>query len=81
MINKIGAIPYFDENDEETLAVCVQRIADDLNARFKELLHAAEKFAGNTVFIGEKGGHLSSPNKNTLMKPTAASRNNNINNK
>jgi len=75
MVNKIGA-EGFDAQDEDTLAVCVQRIADDLNARFRELLNAAEKFSASSVFIGEKGGHLNSPNKNSLTKSTAASRNN-----
>jgi len=77
MINKIGS-DGFDLSDEETLAACVQRISDDLNARFKELLHAAEKFSASTVFVGEKGGHLNSPNKNSLTKSTAASRNNQV---
>lgn len=77
MVNKIGA-EGFDQSDEETLAVCVQRISDDLNARFKELLNAAEKFSASTIFVGEKGGHLNSPNKNSLMKSTTASRNNQV---
>jgi hypothetical protein len=60
MTNKVGA-DYFDEHDAELLATCVQRISDELNARFKDLLHAAEMFSGSALFIGEKGGGNYSP--------------------
>ena len=77
MINKHDNLE-FDAHDEELLAACVQKIADEINARFKELLHAAEKFVGFSTFIGDKGGHLNSPNRVTYNKPTAASRNSSV---
>eukprot|EP01041_Mallomonas_annulata_P007738 gene7738-15827_t len=48
MLNKTD-MTDFDEQDEDVLAICVQRIADDLASRFRELLKAAESFNG----IGE----------------------------
>ena len=36
----------FDSQDEQALANCVQRIADDMNERFKDLLVVAERFSG-----------------------------------
>jgi hypothetical protein len=35
-----------DAQDEQALANCVQRIADDMNERFKDLLLVAERFSG-----------------------------------
>ena len=72
MLNKNDGL-HFDSHDEELLAACVQRINDELHSRFRELMHAAEKFAGFAVFLGERGGHLNSPNRSTLLRPTAAS--------
>lgn len=45
MLNKIGG-GAFDQSDEDALAACTQRVADDISTRFKELLSAASKFAG-----------------------------------
>lgn len=69
MINKLDA-PHFDENDEDALAACVQRVSDDLSSRFKDLMFAAEKFAGNSIFVGGKDGdvHGNSPTK--IDRPT-----------
>lgn len=72
MLNKNDGL-HFDSHDEELLSTCVQRINDELHSRFRELMHAAEKFAGFAVFLGEKGGHLRDQNKSTLMNATAAS--------
>lgn len=73
MLNKIedGA---FDASDEDLLAKCVQRVSDDLNSRFKELLKAAEKFVGNAIFIGEKGGKLNSHRFDAETVASVASR-------
>ena len=46
MINKVGA-NAFDRADEEALEACVQRIADDLSARFSDLLSHTEKFSSS----------------------------------
>ena len=45
MLNKVGA-DAFDGNDEETLASCVQSIADVLSVRFMGLMDIARRFAG-----------------------------------
>ena len=51
MLNKI-APGGFDANDEATLSTCVQKVADDLSVRFKELLNAAELFSSKFFFFG-----------------------------
>lgn len=55
MLNKIGE-DAFDANDEETLAVCVQSIADVLSMRFMHLMEIASRFSGHAIFVGAKGG-------------------------
>ena len=73
MTNKIGA-DHFDDHDADLLATCVQRISDELNSRFKDLLHAAEIFSGSAMFVGEKGGSSHSPSSKPIWeKSTAAS--------
>ena len=47
----------FDSSDEEHLAVCCQRIADELHIQFQELLQIAEHVSGIAIMVGEKGGH------------------------
>ena len=69
MTNKIGA-DHFDDHDADLLATCVQRISDELNARFKDLLHAAELFSGSALFIGERGGGQYSPNAKPIWEKT-----------
>ena len=70
MLNKANG-GHFDSNDEETLLLCTQRVADDLSSRFKELLSAAAKFVGSAIFIGT---HSGKPHEmSTLTAPTAAS--------
>lgn len=70
MLNKNDG-GQFDSNDEDTLLLCTQRVADDLGSRFKELLSAASKFVGSAIFIGEKSGKPT--DKSTLTAPTVAS--------
>lgn len=41
----------FDSHDEETLALCVQRVSDDLGDRFAELLLVGDQFCGSAVLI------------------------------
>jgi adenylate cyclase len=43
MLNKIDGV--FDDQDEEALNTCANRVAEDLNARFTELLDTAEKIS------------------------------------
>jgi len=54
----------FDLQDEQALANCAQKIAEDMNERFKDLLLVADKFSGNAIFVGSKGG-------DPLKKPLA----------
>jgi hypothetical protein len=69
MINKLDA-PHFDDNDEDVLAACVQRVSDDLSTRFKDLMFAAEKFAGNSIFVGGKDGENFSSSPSRIDRPT-----------
>ena len=41
----------FDSQDEQALANCAQRISDDMNERFKDLLTVAEKFSGKQQLL------------------------------
>lgn len=41
----------FDAQDEETVALCVQRVADDLSDRFAELLLVGEHFCGCAILV------------------------------
>ena len=65
----------FDASDAEHLAVCCQRIADDLHVHFQDLLHIAENVAGIAVFVSEKGGntHVRGGEEHKVTQPTAAS--------
>lgn len=57
MANKIGDdpenLPNFDDNDEQILSDCVQRIADDIHLRFQELMHAAEALTGASTLVAD----------------------------
>mmetsp|Transcript_24506 Transcript_24506/g.40856 ORF Transcript_24506/g.40856 Transcript_24506/m.40856 type:complete len:472 (+) Transcript_24506:62-1477(+) len=72
-LNKIGA-DHFDHNDEELMSTYAARIADLLTIRFNELLKVAEKFSGQAMFVGTKGG---SPDTNTpnYQQSTSSSKN------
>ena len=70
MLNKLEG-DQFEENDEEALSHCTQKVADDLGSRFKELVSAAGKFVGNAIFIGEKSGKPHE--RSTVADPTVAS--------
>jgi len=73
MSNTTSGAP-FDQMDEENLALCVQRIADDLSSKFRELLSIADSVIGTSIFVGEKGGDASSrTQEHRLDQPTAAS--------
>ena len=50
MMNK-NAPEGFDEGDKELLAVCVQRVADDLHLRFRELLSLVDRFSSTAKLI------------------------------
>lgn len=50
MLNKLDETS-FNDDDVDQLAICAQRVADDINAKFRELLHAAEKFAGKYLHL------------------------------
>lgn len=50
MLNKKGDVA-FDDNDVDVLAACVQRVADDLHTRFKELLTLIEAFSSTAKLI------------------------------
>lgn len=65
----------FDSSDEEHMAVCCQRIADDLHVQFHDLLNIAEAMSGISIFVGEKGGHaLSGASRvHSVAQPTQAS--------
>ena len=45
----------FNSHDEDTLALCVQRVADDLGDRFAELLHVGDQFCGSAIHIPNGG--------------------------
>lgn len=68
LLNKIGA-PSFDEHDEELLQVCVSRVCDELESKFKELLKASEAFHG----IGSLVGSSVSTKVHHVTDSTAAS--------
>ena len=75
MLNKLGTnddgTPAdFDDSDESILADCVQRIADDIHMKFKELLTAAESLTGTSTFVAES----SSIHGSTYASGTAASK-------
>lgn len=64
----------FDSSDEEHLAVCCQRIADELHIQFQDLLHIAEHVSGIAIFVGEKGGHgYLRSEEHKVTQPTSAS--------
>eukprot|EP01038_Epipyxis_sp_PR26KG_P015556 gene15556-21005_t len=71
MINKIGG-NAFDRADEEALATCVGRVADELSTKFSDLMEHLEKFTANATFIGEKGGNFAS--RLNYSTPTHSSR-------
>ena len=45
MLNKKGSAS-FGEDDEVALATCVNRLADELSDKFKDLLRVSDKLAG-----------------------------------
>lgn len=69
LLNKIGSTA-FDEHDEELLQVCVSRVCDELESKFKELLKASEAFHGIGSFVG--GGAMSTKSHH-VTDSTAAS--------
>ena len=55
LVNKPGG---FTAADEDAVATLVQRIAEDMHSKFKELDHIADMVYGSAVYINEKGGDL-----------------------
>lgn len=53
----------FDGSDEQILSNTTQKIADDLNERFRHLTSVADKFCGSAIFVGGKGGGIESQGK------------------
>ena len=73
LVNKKGG---FDHADEEALVSLVQRIAEDMHAKFRELEHVADTIYGSATFVNEKGGGLGDKISGTTHQydqPTAAS--------
>ena len=75
MLNKLGtnedgSSADFDDSDEAILADCVQRIADDIHMKFKELLNAAESLTGSSTFVAES----STTHGSSYASATAASK-------
>jgi hypothetical protein len=50
----------FDSQDEETLALCVQRVAEDLGDRFAELLLVGDQFCGSAVLVPSQQRYIQS---------------------
>jgi len=77
-VNKDGG---FDHNDEETIAVISQNIADDLTSKFAELTSVADIMYGSAVVVMAHGGLLGvrrgsfhhSQGDGSLLRPTKAS--------
>lgn len=63
----------FDSHDEETLALCVQRVADDLSDRFAELLLVGDQFCGSAILV-PVGKIVSTDTIRRFDDPTALSR-------
>lgn len=53
--NKTVDYVSFNSHDEDTLALCVQRVADDLGDRFAELLHVGDQFCGSAIHVPSGG--------------------------
>ena len=70
MLNKEGG---FDASDEEHMATCVQRVADDMHAQFKELVGIADHMIANSIFVGDKGGHVAALDRHKFDDSTSAS--------
>lgn len=73
MINKNNG-EVFSREDEEVLAVCVQRVADVLSDRFKDLQLCAKKFSASAVYVGNKGGNALTETQAGYQQHTRASR-------
>ncbi len=65
LVNKQGG---FDLADEDCVANVVQRIAEDLFMKFKELNEVANIMHGSAVYIGTKGGE----SRHTKVSPDKA---------
>lgn len=70
----------FDHHDEETLALCCQRVSDDLSDRFAELLLVGEQFCGTAINVPGGRSELDAQLFGTASKhhydaPTTASKN------
>lgn len=61
----------FDQQDEETLALCVQRVSEDLGDRFAELLLVGDQFCGSAVLIPSQQKYIQP--KVSFDDPTASS--------
>eukprot|EP00601_Ochromonadales_sp_CCMP2298_P006493 CAMPEP_0173200778 /NCGR_PEP_ID=MMETSP1141-20130122/17975_1 /TAXON_ID=483371 /ORGANISM="non described non described, Strain CCMP2298" /LENGTH=444 /DNA_ID=CAMNT_0014125807 /DNA_START=97 /DNA_END=1431 /DNA_ORIENTATION=+ len=75
-LNKVGA-DHFDDHDEEMLSACVAKVADLLSVRFSELMNVAEKFCGQAILVGAKGG--GGTDKPGYLEQTAATSSKNHN--
>lgn len=77
LVNKDGG---FDLADEGTVATVVQRIAEDLFQKFRELNEVASIMHGSAVYIGHRGGESRrqkiSPDKAHFLMPTEDSKHN-----
>ena len=71
MINKIKVDQEFDQHDEDALGDCVQRVCEDLDTRFRELLDAAGKLSSRAIFVGDVSTH--NQYGHNIYQPTAAS--------
>jgi len=77
-LNKEGA---FDSNDEETIAVIAQNIADDLTSKFQELTAVADIMYGSAIAVIAHGGIMGArsgsfhgtPGEGSLLRATKAS--------
>lgn len=73
MINKNNG-EDFTSADEEVLSVCVQRIADMLSDKFKDLQQCAKKFSAGAIYVGSKGASAIRDSAAGYQQATAASR-------
>lgn len=63
----------FDAHDEDILAMCAQKVADDLADRFIELLQVGDQMCGSAIFVPGTTDSISSERRGRFGDPTNAS--------
>jgi hypothetical protein len=51
MLNKLGDDETFENSDQETLELCVERVANELSEKFSNLVSLVEKFSSLKIFF------------------------------